>query len=72
MYVFYAANINTRTHIITSNSHLEHYYIRIKYEPIYIIDIYIYVYIQHFHNLVLENNDINKHLIYTIYSLGSK
>ena len=70
MYVFYAANINTRTHIITSNSHLEHYYIRIKYETIYIIDIY--VYIQHFHNLVLENNDINKHLNYTIYSLGSK
>ena len=72
MYVFYAANINTRTHIITYNSHLEHYYIRIKYEPIYIIDIYIYVYIQHFHNLVLENNDINKHLIYIIYSLRSK
>ena len=45
MYVFYAANINTRTHIITSNSHLEHYYIRIKYEPIYIIDIYIYMHI---------------------------
>ena len=45
MYVFYAANINTRTHIITSNSHLEHYYIRIKYETIYIIDIYIYMYI---------------------------
>ena len=44
MYVFYAANINTRTHIITSNSHLEHYYIRIKYEPIYIIDIYMYIY----------------------------
>ena len=70
MYVFYAANINTRTHIITSNSHLEHYYIRIKYKTIYIIDIY--VYIQHFHNLVLENNDINKHLIYIICSLGSK
>ena len=67
MYVFYAANINTRTHIITSNSHLEHYYIRIKYETIYIIDIY--VYIQHFHNLVLENNDINKHLIYIMSSL---
>ena len=45
MYVFYAANINTRMHIITSNSHLEHYYIEIKYEPIYIIDIYIYMYI---------------------------
>ena len=27
------------------------------------------IYIQHFHNLVLKNNDINKHLIYTIYSL---
>ena len=67
MYVFYAANINTRTHIITSNSHLEHYYIQIKYETIYIIDIY--VYIQHFHNLVLKNNDINKHLIYIISSL---
>ena len=45
MYVFYVANINTRMHIITSNSHLEHYYIRIKYETIYIIDIYIYMYI---------------------------
>ena len=45
MYVFYAANINIRTHIITSNSYLEHYYIRIKYETIYIIDIYIYMYI---------------------------
>ena len=44
MYIFYAANINTRTHIITSNSHLEHYYIRIKYETIYIIDIYMYIY----------------------------
>ena len=43
MYVFYAANINTRTHIITSNSHLEHYYIRIKYETIYIIE-YMYIY----------------------------
>jgi len=43
MYVFYVANINTRMHIITSNSHLEHYYIRIKYETIYIIDIYIYM-----------------------------
>ena len=69
MYVFYTGNINTRTHIITSNSHLEHYYIRIKYETIYIIDIYVYI---HFRNLVLENNDINKHLIYIIYSLGSK
>ena len=39
---------------------------------LYILQIYIYVYIQHFHNLVLENNDINKHLIYIIYSLGSK
>ena len=44
MYVFYAVNINTRTHIITSNSHLEHYYIRIKYETINIIDIYMYIY----------------------------
>ena len=31
--------------------------------------LYIYVYIQHFHNLVLKNNDINKHLIYIISSL---
>ena len=53
MYVFYAANINTRTHIITSNSHLEYYYIRIKYEPIYIIDIYIYIYMYIYNTFII-------------------